>query len=54
APHEHLPFEILSDIFLLCAAERLSLPPLKSEPRLLITSVCSAWREVALATPQLW
>ncbi|KAJ7439338.1 hypothetical protein FB451DRAFT_1302193 [Mycena latifolia] len=61
-----LPVEIVNEIFLHCvpslptpdgcswtwASE--SLPPGTNEAPLLLSSICSAWRTIALSTPSLW
>ncbi|KAE9392727.1 hypothetical protein BT96DRAFT_750876, partial [Gymnopus androsaceus JB14] len=52
APIRRLPFEILSSIFheyCFGAGERVP-----NEPQLLISKVCSTWRQVAHGTPRLW
>src|SRR6266550_385557 len=58
-----LPFELLSDIFILALSNdedftkdrdrSLSAPPLTPKP-FTFCAVCSWWPSVALATPQLW
>lgn len=56
----HIPSEILAEIFKFCAAEqRVSLISNYSidNPRLfpvVLTHVCSRWRDVAINTPRLW
>ncbi|KAF8880985.1 hypothetical protein BD779DRAFT_1675654 [Infundibulicybe gibba] len=48
-----LPPEIIEIIFLtLCSPKTIF--PLRGDPRLLVTHVCSQWRAIALATPSLW
>ncbi|KAF8881556.1 hypothetical protein BD779DRAFT_1001705 [Infundibulicybe gibba] len=50
----HLPVDVIREIFLQCLLEPCRLPPIPTEPRLVLTHVCSAWREVALGTRKLW
>ncbi|KAF8876056.1 hypothetical protein BD779DRAFT_176331 [Infundibulicybe gibba] len=54
APIMHLPIDIIREIFLWCIPRPCHLPPKPAEPRMVLTHVCSAWRGVALATPELW
>ncbi|KAJ7498523.1 hypothetical protein FB451DRAFT_1548375 [Mycena latifolia] len=50
-----LPHEITSEIFKHCLPATRALHSLDpSEAPLLLLHVCSAWREIALATPALW
>ncbi|KAJ3511790.1 hypothetical protein NMY22_g15540 [Coprinellus aureogranulatus] len=54
SPMRRLPAEVLQQIFLLCrAAHRMPLLR-KEEAPILLTRVCSAWRNLALDTPHLW
>jgi hypothetical protein len=48
-----LPIEILQEIFIACLPAH---NPFMSrwEPPILLTQICSSWRNVAHATPQLW
>ncbi|KAF8881554.1 hypothetical protein BD779DRAFT_1788184 [Infundibulicybe gibba] len=50
----YLPVEIIREIFLQCLPGPCQLPPTSTEPRLVLTHVCSAWRNVALDMPKLW
>ncbi|TDL24122.1 hypothetical protein BD410DRAFT_786209 [Rickenella mellea] len=51
---ELLPYELLSEIFLHCLpANGLPRPSICDAP-ILFVRVCTFWRSVALATPQLW
>ncbi|KAJ7094732.1 hypothetical protein B0H15DRAFT_830689 [Mycena belliarum] len=54
APCKKLPAELLAEVFLFCIAHPTVLPPTSHEPLLVLTQVCSGWRELALQTPQLW
>ncbi|KAJ7741013.1 hypothetical protein B0H16DRAFT_1890580 [Mycena metata] len=50
-----LPPEITSEIFLCCLPETREFDVLNpKEAPLLLTHVCGAWRQIAIATPQLW
>ncbi|KAF8880990.1 hypothetical protein BD779DRAFT_1547225 [Infundibulicybe gibba] len=49
----NLPPEIIQTIFLeLCPPETIS--PLRVDPRLSVTQVCSQWRAIAISMPTLW
>ncbi|KAF8872624.1 hypothetical protein BD779DRAFT_331115 [Infundibulicybe gibba] len=50
----HTPTDIIREIFLQCVLAPCQLPPSLTEPRLVLTHVCSAWREIALDMPKLW
>ncbi|KAF7326130.1 hypothetical protein MKEN_00464500 [Mycena kentingensis (nom. inval.)] len=52
-PIDKIPPEILSKIFVLCLPSSPE-PPLLSKAPLLLGTVCSRWRAIALATPALW
>lgn len=54
APHKRLPLEIIRQIFLYCTPCPVALPPRRSEAPMLLCRVCSAWRTLALHTPELW
>jgi hypothetical protein len=56
APHKKLPPEILSRIFTFLVSPPAFLPLIdkSSNVRLRLTQICSAWRRIAFATPQLW
>ncbi|KAF8332170.1 hypothetical protein F5887DRAFT_1081003 [Amanita rubescens] len=59
-----LPDDVLRETFLSCDGERLKIRSLsESDPEkapqnpplpLVLSSICSSWRRVALSTPQLW
>ncbi|KAF8880956.1 hypothetical protein BD779DRAFT_1547176, partial [Infundibulicybe gibba] len=51
---EGLPVEIIQAVFLELCPTLAVFPLRKHEPRLLVTHVCSRWREIALSTPALW
>jgi len=54
-PVNWLPSELLIQIFLICAGENAETSPLPYNPApVLISHVCRTWRELALATSQLW
>ncbi|RDB25980.1 hypothetical protein Hypma_006727 [Hypsizygus marmoreus] len=54
SPIRRLPPEVLSEIFLRCQSEEDFIHPAPSKFPHLFSSVCSAWRSVALTTPRLW
>ncbi|KAF8876058.1 hypothetical protein BD779DRAFT_1677939 [Infundibulicybe gibba] len=49
-----IPIDILREIFLQCLSRSSYIPPTPTEPRLVLSHVCSTWRDVALDTPRLW
>ncbi|KAF8881006.1 hypothetical protein BD779DRAFT_1675674 [Infundibulicybe gibba] len=49
-----LPVEIIQTIFLELCPPQTAFPLHPGELRLLVTSVCSQWRAIALSTPALW
>ncbi|KAJ7457969.1 hypothetical protein B0H11DRAFT_2243178 [Mycena galericulata] len=51
-PVARLPFEISSEIFLQCIPPQPE--PKSDDAPLLLLSICSAWTDIALATPALW
>ncbi|KAF8884609.1 hypothetical protein BD779DRAFT_1536073 [Infundibulicybe gibba] len=51
---ENLPVEIVRAIFLELCSFPTTFPLHKSEPRLLVTRVCSRWRAIALSMTALW
>ncbi|KAJ7771490.1 hypothetical protein B0H16DRAFT_1513706 [Mycena metata] len=52
-PISTLPFELMAEIFVL-TLPTLGTSPGSSEAPLLLGSVCTVWRKIALATPSLW
>ncbi|KAF9461616.1 hypothetical protein BDZ94DRAFT_1167412, partial [Collybia nuda] len=54
APHRNLPSEILSEIFIHCASDVITIPPERRDPLWTLLRVCSRWRQVVLGTPNLW
>ncbi|KAJ3813389.1 hypothetical protein F5876DRAFT_35212, partial [Lentinula aff. lateritia] len=59
APVRQLPFELLSNIFFeycsLAIKRPNAIPSRKSlKPQLLLSQICSTWRQVAFGTPRLW
>ncbi|KAJ4487073.1 hypothetical protein C8J55DRAFT_558154 [Lentinula edodes] len=59
APVRQLPFELLSNIFIeyysLAIKRPRTIPSRKSlKPQLLLSQICSTWRQVAFGTPRLW
>jgi hypothetical protein len=52
---KRLPPEIVQEIFRHCMAFNYpDEPPSSSTAPLLLTQICSAWRKIALSTPDLW
>ncbi|KAF8624595.1 hypothetical protein AX17_007088 [Amanita inopinata Kibby_2008] len=60
APHKRLPEDILRKTFILCAHAYGTVQiPLRSNPcgtpmQLVLSHVCSLWRQIALSTGELW
>ena len=56
-PINRFPREVLAEIFWNCLPETDMKGPVqmsKKDAPLLVSSICSSWRELALATPKLW
>ncbi|KAJ7159038.1 hypothetical protein C8R43DRAFT_1064331 [Mycena crocata] len=49
-----LPFEITSKIFLSCIPPHGRIRPRHMQAPLLLAQICGHWRDIALATPELW
>lgn len=49
-----LPVEILQEIFIACLPTAHNAVMSRWEPPILLTQICSSWRNIAHATPQLW
>jgi hypothetical protein len=49
-----LPIDILQEIFIACLPTAHNPVMSRWEPPILLTQICSSWRNVAHATPQLW
>ncbi|KDR77069.1 hypothetical protein GALMADRAFT_246253 [Galerina marginata CBS 339.88] len=54
SPLRHLPTDILQEIFVSCLPATHNSTMCNDEAPTLLTHVCRAWRDIALATPQLW
>ena len=54
SPARRLPPETVTDIFRLCNALEDEIFPNPLAAPLLLTQICSGWRQVALQTPDLW
>ncbi|KAF5323418.1 hypothetical protein D9611_005545 [Ephemerocybe angulata] len=54
SPHKLLPTELLSQIFVAAYPEAVYIPTQARCSPLVLCQVCSRWRSVALATPELW
>ncbi|KIL56863.1 hypothetical protein M378DRAFT_1032702, partial [Amanita muscaria Koide BX008] len=54
--HRILPGETIGYIFSTLRAERVSIPHKwhKTPSQIIVSHVCSKWRQIALATPALW
>ncbi|KAJ7475209.1 hypothetical protein B0H11DRAFT_2235835 [Mycena galericulata] len=49
-----LPFDIISQIFVYCLPQEDDALPWRTEAPLLLAGICRHWRDVALATHELW
>ena len=49
-----LPIEIIQEIFIACLPTAHNAVMSRWEPPILLTQICSSWRNIAHATPQLW
>ncbi|KAF7335031.1 hypothetical protein MVEN_02253300 [Mycena venus] len=49
-----LPFELISQIFVACLPLRRRVRPHRRRAPLNLASICSQWRAIAIATPELW
>ncbi|KAF8873780.1 hypothetical protein BD779DRAFT_1568848 [Infundibulicybe gibba] len=55
SPIMNLNVDVLRKIFVLCLPSGpVRIPLMGSEPRLVLSHVCSSWRALALHTPELW
>ncbi|TRM64551.1 hypothetical protein BD626DRAFT_492196 [Schizophyllum amplum] len=54
SPIRRLPTEVLQNVFLLALPDLHNALLSPEEPPLLLTRICRPWREIALATPELW
>jgi hypothetical protein len=54
SPIRKLPLEILQEIFIACLPSANNPVMSSLEPPILLTQICSFWRNVAHTTPQLW
>ena len=54
SPARRLPPETVTDIFRLCSALEDDILPNPLAAPLLLTQICSGWRQVALQMPELW
>ncbi|KDR79976.1 hypothetical protein GALMADRAFT_62217, partial [Galerina marginata CBS 339.88] len=50
----NIPSEIIIDIFLLCLPDEPFHRPHPQTAPILLTHVCSSWREFASRLPELW
>ena len=51
---DQLPVEILSKIFLHCLPDNFVFLPCTTMAPVILSQICGYWRQVALATPNLW
>ncbi|PFH52175.1 hypothetical protein AMATHDRAFT_121161, partial [Amanita thiersii Skay4041] len=54
APYKELPREIIQYIFILSTNTLVHIPPKPNDVPVVLSHVCTAWRRLALATPELW
>lgn len=54
APVRRLPVELLVEVFILCLPDGKYIIPRPTSAPLLLTQVCSSWRDIALSVPALW
>ncbi|KIM37478.1 hypothetical protein M413DRAFT_55815, partial [Hebeloma cylindrosporum] len=54
SPARRLPPETVTHIFRLCFEFKDDIYPNPRSAPLLLTQICSGWRQVALQTPDLW
>ncbi|KAJ7807114.1 hypothetical protein B0H13DRAFT_590108 [Mycena leptocephala] len=54
SPARRLPEDVISAIFIACVSSTSNATLDSETAPLLLCQVCSAWRRVALSTPQLW
>ncbi|KAJ7186439.1 hypothetical protein C8R46DRAFT_1057195 [Mycena filopes] len=48
------PVELISEIFIACLPDNGRVQPSRYAAPLVLAQICRQWREIALATPQLW
>ncbi|KAJ6566281.1 hypothetical protein B0H19DRAFT_1257534 [Mycena capillaripes] len=53
-PALSLPYELISEIFILCLPLHRRVRPGRKRAPLLLAQICGHWRSIALATPELW
>lgn len=49
-----LPVELLVEVFVYCLPDDIFITPCPKSAPLLLTRVCSSWRNIALSSPKLW
>ncbi|TFK36661.1 hypothetical protein BDQ12DRAFT_713938 [Crucibulum laeve] len=54
SPIRKIPTEVLAEVFVHCITNERFISPSLTSPPLLLTSICSTWRNIALTTPGLW
>ncbi|KAF7341228.1 F-box domain-containing protein [Mycena venus] len=54
SPTRRLPQDIIRAIFIACMPTTRNAVISPEDPPLLLCQICSAWRQLALSTPQLW
>ncbi|KAF7299762.1 F-box domain-containing protein [Mycena chlorophos] len=54
SPIRRLPHDMLQEIFKACMPADRNIAMSSSEPPLVLSRICSRWRNIALGTPMLW
>ncbi|KAJ7143102.1 hypothetical protein C8R43DRAFT_866226, partial [Mycena crocata] len=53
-PSQRFPPEILSEIFIHCLPDDKFITPDLATAPLLLCGICHHWKDITLATPELW
>ncbi|KAJ6566244.1 hypothetical protein B0H19DRAFT_870849, partial [Mycena capillaripes] len=53
-PALSLPYELISEIFIICLPLHRRVRPSRKCAPLLLAQICGHWRSIAIATPELW
>ncbi|KAF8150224.1 hypothetical protein B0H34DRAFT_180458 [Crassisporium funariophilum] len=54
SPMRRIPIDILQEVFTYCVPSEHNASMCAEEAPILLTQVCSSWRQIALRTPRLW
>ncbi|KAF8150129.1 hypothetical protein B0H34DRAFT_757444 [Crassisporium funariophilum] len=54
SPMRRIPVDILQEIFIYCVPSEHNASMCAVEAPVLLTQICSSWRQIALRTPRLW